>query len=82
MTSIYRQLYDTYGEQVLQEHALFDEDALFEALDQLSMDQAAKLQVCDLAYDSYSRWSAAAFCLGLHLGLSLAAEVCRSVPKQ
>ena len=77
MTSIYQQLYDTYGEHVLREHELYDDDAILEALDQLPMDRKTKVQICDLAYESYDRWSAAAFCLGLHLGLSLASEASR-----
>ena len=67
MTSIYQQLYDTYGEHVLREHELYDDDAILEALDQLPMDRKTKVQICDLAYESYDRWSAAAFCLGLSL---------------
>ena len=77
MTSIYQQLYDTYGEHVLREHELYDDDAILEALDQLPMDRKTKVQICDLAYESYDRWSAAAFCLGLHLGLSLSSEASR-----
>ena len=77
MASIYQQLYDTYGEQVLREHGLYDEDAVLEKLDQLPMDRKTKLRICDLAYESYDRWSAAAFCLGLHLGLTLSSEARR-----
>ena len=82
MTSIYQQLYDTYGERVLREHGLYDEDAVLETLDQLPMARKTKLRICSLAYESYDRWSAAAFCLGLHLGLSLASEAARPDPKQ
>ena len=34
MTSIYQQLYDTYGEHVLREHELYDDDTILEALEQ------------------------------------------------
>ena len=77
MASIYQQLYDTYGDHVLREHGLYDEDAVLAQLDQLPMDRKTKLRICALAYESYDRWSAAAFCLGLHLGLSLAADSAR-----
>ena len=63
-------LFDTYGEHHA-ENELYEESEVMKALDQLPMDKATKVKVCDLLLGYYSRWSTAAFAIGLHLGLSL-----------
>lgn len=71
MTTIFEKLFDTYGESIMREHALYEEAEIMAALDKLPMDPSAKVEVCDLFSNCYLRWSTAAFSIGLHLGLSL-----------
>lgn len=75
MTPVLEKLFDTYGDTVLREHELYDEAEIMAALDEMSMDRSTKVRVCDLLFARYLRWSTAAFSAGLHLGLSLAAEI-------
>ena len=73
MTSIFQQLFDTYGDSILREHALYDETEIMAALDKMPLNRSTKIDICDLFSSYYFRWSTAAFSVGLHLGLSLAA---------
>ena len=74
MTTIVEKLFDTYGDKIMREHALYEEREIMEALDKLSLAPSAKVEVCDLFSNCYLRWSTAAFSIGLHLGLSLLGE--------
>ena len=71
MTRILEDLFDTYGESIMQKLELYEEADVMEALDKLPMDNATKVKVCNLLFDYYTLWSTAAFAIGLHLGLSL-----------
>ena len=71
MNPIYEKLFDTYGESVLQESGGYDGNEILEHLDSLSLDKKARLRLEDLFFEYHCRWSADAFALGLHLGLSL-----------
>lgn len=78
MNPIYEALFDTYGCSVLKEADNYDEDAITALLEQYAPDQKARLELEDAFFDRYLRWSADAFALGLHLGLSLLHDqVCR-----
>ena len=74
MTTIFEKLFDTYGESIMREHALYEEAEVMEALDKLPMDRSTKVAVSNLLFAYYFRWSTAAFSIGLHLGLSLLGE--------
>ena len=71
MTRILEELFETYGESIMQKHELREDAEIMEALDKLPIDRATKVEVCDLLFDYYFRWSTAAFAIGLQLGLSL-----------
>lgn len=71
MNRVLEDLFDTYGESIMQKLELYEEADVTAALDKLPMDKATKVKVCDLLLGYYSRWSTAAFAIGLHLGLSL-----------
>ena len=71
MNRVLEDLFDTYGESIMQKNELYEESEVMKALDQLPIDKATKVKVCDLLLGYYSRWSTAAFAIGLHLGLSL-----------
>ena len=71
MNRILEDLFDTYGESIMQKLELYEEADVMEALDQLPMDKSTKVQVCNLLFEYYGLWSTAAFAIGLHLGLSL-----------
>ena len=71
MNPIYEKLFDTYGCATLKEVGNYDEDAVCALLEQYAPDQSARLALEDAFFDRYLRWSADAFSLGLHLGLSL-----------
>lgn len=71
MKRIYEKLFDTYCCSVLDEAESFDDWAINESLDALSLDTRTKNKLDDLFYDNYIQWSTDAFAAGLHLGLSL-----------
>ena len=71
MNRILEDLFDTYGESIMQKLELYEEADVMEALDKLPMDKSTKVQVCNLLFEYYSLWSTAAFAIGLQLGLSL-----------
>lgn len=74
MTRILEELFETYGNSIMQKNELYEEKEVMAALDRLAMDQTAKVEVCDLLFGYYFRWSTAAFSIGLHLGLSLTGD--------
>ena len=82
MNSIYEALFDTYGCSVLKEADNYDEDAITTLLEQYAPDGKAQLALEDAFFDRYLRWSADAFALGLHLGLSLLHDQVRRVRSQ
>ena len=45
-----------------------------EALDQLAIDRTTKVEISNLLFSYYFRWSTAAFAIGIHLGLALTGE--------
>jgi hypothetical protein len=71
MTTIFEALFNTYGENIMREHDLYEDADILEDLEELPMDRSTKVKVCDLFFERYCRWSSAAFAIGLHLGLSL-----------
>lgn len=82
MNPIYEVLFDTYGCSVLKEADNYDEDAITALLEQYAPDGKAQLALEDAFFDRYLRWSADAFALGLHLGLSLLHDQVRRVRSQ
>lgn len=82
MNPIYEALFDTYGCSVLKEADNYDEDAITALLEQCAPDQKARLKLEGAFFDRYLRWSADAFALGLHLGLSLLHDQVRRVRSQ
>ena len=84
METIYEKLFYSYGESVLnqlEDH--YDGEEIFCQLEGLSLEPKVRLRLEDLFYDYYGRWSADAFALGLHLGLSLFhSHVCRGRVQQ
>lgn len=83
MNPIYATLFDSYGDSVLRDMGVYDEDEIDASLDALSVDKDTKLALGLLLFKYYYRWSTDAFALGLHLGLSLRYDdVCRARPQQ
>lgn len=82
MNPIYEKLFDTYGCATLKEVGNYDEDAVCALLEQYAPDQKAQLALEDAFFERYLRWSADAFSLGLHLGLSLLHDQVRRVRPQ
>lgn len=71
MNSVYKDLFDTYGDSTLREHDNYNEDEITAQFSDLHLDARATLKIQNLFFDYYYRWSTDAFALGLHLGLSL-----------
>lgn len=82
MNPIYEKLFDSYGCDALKEIGNYDEDAITALLEQCAPDRKARLELEDAFFDRYLRWSADAFALGLHLGLSLLHDQVRRVRPQ
>ena len=82
MNPIYEKLFDSYGYSNLKEADNYDEDAITALLEQYAPDRKARLELEDAFFDRYLRWSADAFALGLHLGLSLLHDQVRRVRPQ
>lgn len=74
MNPIYKKLFDTYGDTVLREYGVYDEDEIDESLEKLPIDKATLVNLNNLFFRYYYRWSTDAFTLGLHLGLNLLEE--------
>lgn len=65
-------LFETYGEALLAEigHG-FDEKRLETWMKSFPLDEHVRYQILDGLLDYYQHWAAAAFSVGLRLGLSL-----------
>ena len=82
MSPIYEKLYGTYGESILREFGGYDEKEVLSQLDHFSLDKPARLRLEELFFAYYHQWSADAFSLGLHLGLSLLCDDVRRTRPQ
>lgn len=71
MSPIYEKLFDTYCEDVLREVSPYDQQSLQDLLDGLELDRHTRFVLDDAFFERYLQWSADAFAVGLHLGLSL-----------
>ena len=71
MTRVLETLFETYGETIMRKYDLREDPAIMRALDDLPLDRTARVELCDLLSGHYFRCTAAAFAIGLHLGLSL-----------
>ena len=71
MRPVYAKLFGTYGDAILQEAEVYNEEELSGLRDEMALDSSTKLDLLNLFFDYYFRWSADAFAAGLHLGLSL-----------
>ena len=83
MTSIEEHLFDAYATPILNEMNHFPHRELEELLRSLPMEPSRRIDLFDRARQLYFQWSADAFALGLHLGLSLlGSQVCRPGPEK
>ena len=82
MNPIYEKLFDSYGCDALKEADNYDHAAIRALLEQYAPDQKTRLALEDAFFDRYLHWSADAFTLGLHLGLSLLCDQVRRVRPQ
>lgn len=64
-------LFDTYGESVLKELNNFPHGELVGLLNALPIEELHRIHIYDQVSRYYYLWSADAFAVGLHLGLSL-----------
>ena len=71
MNPTYEKLYDLYACEILKKSGAYDEPALQELVDHLSIDDASKLQLLDQMFVYYLRWTLDAFSIGLQLGVRL-----------
>ena len=72
MATLYETLFAGYAEPILRDlERNYDEASVKTVLERLSLSQDTRRHLEDLFLDSYYQWSADAFALGLHLGLSL-----------
>lgn len=71
MSPIYEKLFDTYCSKTLREVSPYDHQSLQDLLDSLELDGPTRLTLDDAFFERYLQWSADAFAVGLHLGLSL-----------
>ncbi len=71
MSPIYEKLFTSYCVQTLREVCPYDHESLQDLLDGLALEERARLRLDDAFYERYLQWSADAFAVGLHLGLSL-----------
>ena len=71
MSPIYEKLFDTYCTKTLREVSPYDQQSLKDLLDGLNLDAHTRFMLDDAFFDRYLQWSADAFAVGLHLGLSL-----------
>lgn len=82
MNPVYETLFHTYGDFVLKELGSYDERDVCSHLEQFPLDKSARIRLEELFFAYYCRWSANAFALGLHLGLSLLCDDIRRVRPQ
>ena len=71
MEQITQRLFETYGESVLKDLDRFPEGELIDLLNALPLEENRRIDLFDKARHYYFQWSADAFVIGLHLGLSL-----------
>ena len=71
MNPVFEKLFDSYCVDVLREVCPYDDRSLEDFLAGLPLDRRTRLALDDAFYDRYLQWSADAFAVGLHLGLSL-----------
>jgi hypothetical protein len=71
MDTMYEKLFHTYGVSILKELENFPSSDIQDLLDTLPLSQERKIQLIDACSQYYYQWSADAFVIGLHLGLSL-----------
>jgi hypothetical protein len=83
MDTMYEKLFETYGVSILKKLDAFPYPAIQNLLDSLPLSQERKVEVMDACSQYYYQWSADAFVIGLHLGLSLLHnDVRRTGPQQ
>ena len=71
MNPTIEKLFDTYGESVLKDLDRFPDGELIDLLNSLPLEESRRIDFFDKARHYYFQWSADAFAIGLHLGLSL-----------
>lgn len=71
MSTIYDELFGTYGEAVLKQLNNFPHAEIMELPGMLSISADHQIDLYDRVRQLYLQWSADAFAVGLHLGLSL-----------
>jgi hypothetical protein len=71
MDSVYEKLFHTYGASVLRELETFPGPEIQALVESLPLSRERRVEVLDACAQHYYQWSADAFVLGLHLGLSL-----------
>ena len=71
MTTTIEKLFDTYGESILKDLDHFPHEELVDLLNSLPMEESRRIDVYDQIRHYHFQWSADAFAIGLHLGLSL-----------
>ena len=71
MNTTIEKLFDTYGESVLKDLDRFPDGELIDLLNSLPLEESRRIDFFDKARHYYFQWSADAFAIGLHLGLSL-----------
>ena len=71
MNSTVQRLFDTYGESVLKDLGNFPHEELVVLLNALPIEECRRIQLYDQISLYHYQWSADAFTVGLHLGLTL-----------
>ena len=66
-----RRLFETYGESVLKDLGNFPHEELVVLLNALPIEECRRIQLYDQISLYHYQWSADAFTVGLHLGLTL-----------
>ena len=83
MEHFYNKLFSSYGESILLDADCgYDEEQLEECLKELPLDPPTRRKIQDLLFKYYYHWSANAFTVGLHLGLSLLNDEVRRLRPQ
>ena len=71
MNKLYEKLFDAYGDLLLKDARIYNEEEINQQLRRLPLDSHTLQTVDNLFFDCYFRWSTAAFAAGIHLGLTL-----------
>jgi hypothetical protein len=83
MDTMYEKLFNTYGVSILKELESFPASDIQSLLDTLPLSRERQVEIMDACSQYYYQWSADAFVIGLHLGLSLLhGDVRRGGPQQ